>query len=97
MAVIDADPRFDTKAARSLARAARKSQDDAQKRLTSRGATIAAIIIAIIWTLPDLRAPGHLVPPRRRLGDDRMVDRVRQAGVHARRTTSTRSPREERP
>jgi len=52
MAVIDADPRFDTRAARSLARAARKSQDDAQKRLTSRGATIAAIIIAIIWTLP---------------------------------------------
>ena len=52
MAVIDADPRFNSKAAGSLARASRKSQDDAQKRLTSPGATIAAIIIAIIWTLP---------------------------------------------
>ena len=52
MAVIDADPRFDAKASRALARAGRKSQDDAQKRLTSRGATIAAIIIAVVWTLP---------------------------------------------
>ncbi len=52
MAVIDADPRFDAQAARAIARASRKSEADAQKRLTSRGATIAAIIIAIIWTIP---------------------------------------------
>ncbi len=52
MAVIDADPRFDARASREIARAARRSEADAQKRLTSRGATIAAIIIAVIWTLP---------------------------------------------
>ena len=52
MAVIDADPRFDARASREMARAARRSEADAQKRLTSRGATIAAIIIAVIWTLP---------------------------------------------
>jgi alpha-glucoside transport system permease protein len=52
MAVIDADPRFDAKASRAMVRAARRSEADAQKRLTSRGATIAAIIIAVIWTLP---------------------------------------------
>ncbi|CAN5550355.1 carbohydrate ABC transporter permease [soil metagenome] len=52
MAVIDAEPRSDAKAARALARSAKKSEADAQKRLTSRGATVAAIAIAIIWTIP---------------------------------------------
>jgi alpha-glucoside transport system permease protein len=52
MAVIDADPRFDAKASRAILRASRKSEADAQKRLTSKGATIAAIAIAIIWTIP---------------------------------------------
>jgi alpha-glucoside transport system permease protein len=52
MAVIDADPRFDAKAARAIARATRKNEAQAQKRLTSKGATMAAIIIAVIWTIP---------------------------------------------
>lgn len=52
MAVIEADPRFDARTARAIARSTKKSEADAQKRLTSRGATIAAIIIAIIWTIP---------------------------------------------
>jgi alpha-glucoside transport system permease protein len=52
MAVIDADPRFDAKAARAIARTTRKNEAEAHKRLTSKGATIAAIIIAVIWTIP---------------------------------------------
>jgi alpha-glucoside transport system permease protein len=52
MAVIDADPRFDAKAARAIARTTRKNEAEAQKRLTSKGATIAAIIIAVVWTIP---------------------------------------------
>jgi alpha-glucoside transport system permease protein len=52
MAVIDADPRFDAKAARAIARTTRKNEAEAQKRLTSKGATIAAIVIAVVWTIP---------------------------------------------
>jgi alpha-glucoside transport system permease protein len=52
MAVIESDRRLDTRLARDLARRMRQSEAEAQKRLTSKGATIAAIIIAIIWTVP---------------------------------------------
>ncbi len=52
MAVTDADVRLDRRASRVLARRMRRSEADARKRLTSRGATLAAIAIAIIWTIP---------------------------------------------
>src|SRR3954451_7294753 len=52
MAVIDAQPVLDTRSVRAVARGARKSELEAKKRLTSKSATIAAIVIAIIWTIP---------------------------------------------
>jgi alpha-glucoside transport system permease protein len=45
-------PQLDQRTARQLARDTAKSEKNAQKRLTSRGATIAAIIIGIVWTIP---------------------------------------------
>jgi alpha-glucoside transport system permease protein len=43
---------FDPKTARALSRKTRKIELEAHKRLTSRGATITAAIIAVIWTIP---------------------------------------------
>ena len=48
----DAPVRFDRAAARKVARQTRKNENDARKRLTSKTATVAAIIIAIVWTIP---------------------------------------------
>jgi alpha-glucoside transport system permease protein len=45
-------PQLDQRTARQLARDTAKGEKNAQKRLTSRGATIAAIIIGIVWTIP---------------------------------------------
>lgn len=45
-------PQLDTRTAKQLARDTAKHEKNAQKRLTSRGATIAAVIIAVIWTIP---------------------------------------------
>ncbi|WP_295035317.1 carbohydrate ABC transporter permease, partial [uncultured Microbacterium sp.] len=44
----------DNRSARQVARDTRRNEATAQKRLTSRGATIAAVIIAIFWTIPTL-------------------------------------------
>ncbi|KQM60785.1 MULTISPECIES: carbohydrate ABC transporter permease [unclassified Agreia] len=46
------DTLVDNRSKRQVARATQKSEKMAQKRLTSKGATIAAIIIAVIWTIP---------------------------------------------
>jgi alpha-glucoside transport system permease protein len=46
------DTLVDTRSKRQVARQTNKSEKMAQKRLTSKGATIAAIIIAVIWTIP---------------------------------------------
>jgi len=46
------EPIADGRSARQLARETSKHEKTAQKRLTSRGATIAAIIIAFFWTIP---------------------------------------------
>jgi alpha-glucoside transport system permease protein len=46
------EPRIDDRSARQVARDTRKHEKMAQKRLTSKGATIAAIIIAFFWTIP---------------------------------------------
>lgn len=42
----------DQRSAREIERATRRNEKTAQKRLTSKGATLAAIIIAIFWTIP---------------------------------------------
>jgi alpha-glucoside transport system permease protein len=47
-----ADTLVDTRTKRQVARQTQKSEKMAQKRLTSKGATIAAVIIAVIWTIP---------------------------------------------
>jgi alpha-glucoside transport system permease protein len=47
-----ADTLVDTRTKRQVARQTQKSEKMAQKRLTSKGATVAAIIIAVIWTIP---------------------------------------------
>ena len=46
------EPIADTRTARQVARDTRKNEAMARKRLTSKGATIAAIIIAFFWTIP---------------------------------------------
>ena len=46
------EPLADKRTARGVARETRKHEKNAQKRLTSKGATIAAIVIAVIWTIP---------------------------------------------
>lgn len=52
MASIDTVPTIGRKAVRDEARRTRKSESDAHKRLTSRGATITAVVIAVFWTIP---------------------------------------------
>ena len=52
MATVETTPRFDGKAARQVARRTRKLEAEAHKKLTSKGATIVAIVIAVIWTIP---------------------------------------------
>ena len=46
------DTLVDNRSKRQVARATQKSEKMAQKRLTSKGATIAAVIIAVFWTIP---------------------------------------------
>ena len=53
-AVMTPVPAVDPRSKRQVARATAKNERQAQKRLTSRGATIVAILIAIVWTIPTL-------------------------------------------
>ncbi|MDQ1124686.1 carbohydrate ABC transporter permease [Microbacterium trichothecenolyticum] len=46
------EPTNDTRSARQVARDTRKHEAMARKRLTSKGATIAAVVIAFFWTIP---------------------------------------------
>jgi alpha-glucoside transport system permease protein len=46
------EPVLDDRSARQVARDTRKHEKMARKRLTSRGATIGAIVIAFFWTIP---------------------------------------------
>ena len=52
MATIETAPVLEPRTVRQITRQAKKSESDAQKRLTSKGATIAAIVIALFWTIP---------------------------------------------
>ncbi len=45
-------PAVDPRSKREVARQTAKNERDARKRLTSKGATIVAILIAILWTIP---------------------------------------------
>ncbi|MFC4139699.1 MULTISPECIES: carbohydrate ABC transporter permease [unclassified Microbacterium] len=56
MATVDTTPapRFDGKEARRVARQTRRLENEAQKKLASKGATIVAIVIAVVWTIPTL-------------------------------------------
>ena len=46
------EPVVDPRSARKVARDTRKHEEMARKRLSSRGATIAAVVIAFFWTIP---------------------------------------------
>ncbi|MFJ6654244.1 carbohydrate ABC transporter permease [Microbacterium sp. NPDC091313] len=46
------EPVVDSRSARQVARDTRRNEASAQKRLTSKGATIAAVVIAFFWTIP---------------------------------------------
>ena len=46
------EPVVDGRSARQVARDTRKNEEMARKRLSSKGATIAAIAIAFFWTIP---------------------------------------------
>jgi ABC-type Fe3+ transport system permease subunit len=46
------EPTTDTRSARQVARDTRRNEAQARKRLTSKGATIAAVAIAFFWTIP---------------------------------------------
>jgi alpha-glucoside transport system permease protein len=48
----DVDPRSSRKAERALRKSEATAFSDTKKRLTSPAATIAAIVIAVIWTIP---------------------------------------------
>jgi len=45
-------PAVDPRSKREVARQTAKNERDAQKRLTSKPATIVAVLIAIVWTIP---------------------------------------------
>ncbi|KQR86621.1 MULTISPECIES: carbohydrate ABC transporter permease [unclassified Microbacterium] len=46
------EPIVDSRSARQVERDTRRHEKTAQKRLTSKGATIAAVVIAFFWTIP---------------------------------------------
>jgi alpha-glucoside transport system permease protein len=48
----DIDPRSAKQAEKAIRRAESRAFNDSKKRLSSPGATIAAIVIAVIWTVP---------------------------------------------
>ena len=52
MATVQEAPAYGARAARKTARETRRNEAQAHKRLTSRTATIIAIVIAIFWTIP---------------------------------------------
>ena len=52
MIATDIDPRSQRRADKAQKRAETMAFNDAKKRLSSPGATIAALVIAVIWTIP---------------------------------------------
>jgi alpha-glucoside transport system permease protein len=62
----DIDPRSARQVEKATRRAENAAFNDSKKRLSSRGATIAAVIIAVIWTIPTF---GLLVTSFRQPAD----------------------------
>ncbi|HEX4442808.1 MAG TPA: carbohydrate ABC transporter permease [Galbitalea sp.] len=62
----DIDPRSARQVEKATRRAENAALNDSKKRLSSKGATIAAIIIAVIWTIPTF---GLLVTSFRQPAD----------------------------
>jgi alpha-glucoside transport system permease protein len=62
----DIDPRSARRVEKAAQRAEAAAFNDAKKRLSSKGATIAAVIIAVIWTIPTF---GLLVTSFRQPAD----------------------------
>ncbi len=84
------EPVADPRSARQLARDTRKHEKMAQKRLTSKGATIAAIVDRLLLDDPDLRASRHVVPSARRHADVGVVDGLHRSGLLARELLARR-------
>ena len=66
MIATDVDPRSARQVEKATRRAENAAFNDSKKRLSSKGATIAAIIIAVIWTIPTF---GLLVTSFRQPAD----------------------------
>ena len=66
MIATDIDPRSARQVEKATRRAENAAFNDTKKRLSSKGATIAAIIIAVIWTIPTF---GLLVTSFRQPAD----------------------------
>jgi alpha-glucoside transport system permease protein len=62
----DIDPRSERKVEKATRRAENAAFNDSKKRLSSKGATIAAVVIAVIWTIPTF---GLLVTSFRQPAD----------------------------
>ena len=66
MIATDIDPRSARKVEKAMRRSENAAFNDSKKRLSSKGATIAAVIIAVIWTIPTF---GLFVTSFRQPGD----------------------------
>ena len=66
MIATDIDPRSARQVEKATRRAETAAFNDSKKRLSSKGATIAAVIIAVIWTIPTF---GLLVTSFRQPAD----------------------------
>ncbi len=69
------DPRTKPRAAGSLAK----------KRLTNRWATLAALLIAAMWTIPTFGLVGFLYSPGTAGTHHRLVDDLPELGIHHRK------------
>ena len=87
------EPVIDPRSARQVARDTRKHEEMARRRLSSKGATIAAIVIAFFWTIPTFGLFVTSFRPAERHADDGVVDGLHRPRTSRSRTTRSRSPR----
>ena len=60
-----------------------------KKQLTSRTATIASLIIAVLWTIPTFGLFISSFRPAELIRTTGMVDDLRESGIHARELPAT--------